>query len=186
MQWTPRWSRLNRSVLPEAVRRRPAVFAAGLGLVLAAVVAGVFLWPSDDGGEMPTARTYRNVDACLLTDSRGVVPGAPAAPAWAGMQDASRATRARVSFLSATGPNTEANVAPYVNSLVQEHCSVVVSVGAVQAQAVRAVAPHQKGVHFVVVGDGQSSANVSVVSEGDRARLRERVREMVAGLTASS
>ncbi|MEU0435794.1 BMP family ABC transporter substrate-binding protein [Streptomyces sp. NPDC006290] len=155
--------------------------------MIAVVVAGVCLWPSaDGGGEMPTARVYRDVDACLLTDSRGVVPGVPAAPVWAGMQEASRSTRVRVSFLPATGPDTRANVVPYVNSLVQEQCSVVVAVGATPVQAVRAVAPRQKQVRFVVVGDGPGSANVSVVRKGDQSEVRDRIRGLLTSLTGTS
>ncbi|MFI0962790.1 BMP family ABC transporter substrate-binding protein [Streptomyces sp. NPDC021080] len=154
--------------------------------MVAAVVAGVCLWPSGDGGELPTARAYRDVDACLLTDSRGVAPGVPAAPVWAGMQEASRATKVRVSFLSATGPDTRANVEPYVNSLVQEHCSVVVAVGATPGQAVRAVAPRQKHVRFVVVGDGPGSANVSVVREGGKPEVQDRIRGLLTSLTGTS
>jgi hypothetical protein len=187
MRWSRQWLGRIWSALPGAVRRRPVVFGVGLGVVVAAGVAAVCLWPSTEkGGVRPTARVYRDVDACLLTDSRGVVPGVPAAPVWAGMQDASLATRARMSFLPAMGPDTEANVVPYVNSLVQEHCSVVVAVGATPVDAVRAVAPRQKGVRFVVVGGGSNSANVSVVREGDRTEVRERVRELLASLTRAS
>ncbi|MEU9399230.1 BMP family ABC transporter substrate-binding protein [Streptomyces sp. NPDC048242] len=187
MQASWRWVGRIREALPGPVRRRPAAFGAGLGAVVLAGVAGVCLWPaSESGGELPTARVYRDVDACLLADSRGVAPGVPAAPVWAGMQEASRATRARVSFLSAMGPDTQANVVPYVNSLVQEHCSVVVAVGSAEVRAARSVAPHQKGVRFVVVGDGSDSANVSVVKAGNAAQVREGVRGAVASLTGTS
>ncbi|MCX4609676.1 BMP family ABC transporter substrate-binding protein [Streptomyces mirabilis] len=185
-QWSSRWLRLSWSASLGAIRKRPIAFGAGLAVVVAAGVTGVLLRPSGDGPELPTARVYRDVDACLLTDSRGVVPGVPAAAVWAGMQDASVATRARASFLSATGPDTQANDVPYVNSLVQEHCSVVVAVGPMPVRAVRAVAPRQKGVLFVVVGDGPGSANVSVVSKGGSAEVREHVRGLVASLARAS
>ncbi|MFE9876055.1 hypothetical protein [Streptomyces sp. NPDC005784] len=102
------------------------------------------------------------------------------------MQEASRSTRVRVSFLPATGPDTRANVVPYVNSLVQEQCSVVVAVGATPVQAVRAVAPRQKQVRFVVVGDGPGSANVSVVRKGDQSEVRDRIRGLLTSLTGTS
>lgn len=186
MQGLSRWFRLRWSALPGVLRTRRAALGAGLVGLTVAGVAGFCLWPSDDGGELPTARVYRDVDACLLTDSHGVTPGVAAAPVWAGMQDASRATKVRVSFLSATGPETRANVEPFVNSLVQEHCSVVVAVGATQVQAVRAVAPHQKDVRFVVVGGGSGAANVSVVKEGSRPEVRDRVRGLLTSLSGDS
>lgn len=187
MQWSRQWLGRIWSASQGAVRGRPVVFGVGLGAVVAAAVAAVFLWPSTGkDAVMPTARAYRDVDACLLTDSRGISPGLPAAPVWAGMQDASLATKARSSFLSAMGPDTQANVVPYVNSLLQQHCSVVVAVGSTPVDAVRSVASRQKGVRFVVVGDGVETANVSVVREGDRTKVREHVRDLLTSLTRAS
>ncbi|MGH3190248.1 MAG: hypothetical protein ACRDPY_35980 [Streptosporangiaceae bacterium] len=54
-------------------------------------MAGVLL-VSHHGAPAPSARQYLGFDACLLTGSRGLT-GPQAAQAWAGMQDASLATR---------------------------------------------------------------------------------------------
>ncbi len=172
--------------LPGSSRK---AWTAGIaGLCGAALVAGtvVWLWPSSEAGApAPTARTYRDVDVCLLTDARGVVPGSPGASVWAGMRDASDRVRARVSFLQALGPDTEENAVPYLNSLVQEHCAVIVAVGASEDQAVRAVAGDQPATRFVVVGDGTSDRNVSMVRPGEDARVRSEVGRIVGNLVNS-
>ena len=52
---------------------------------------------------------------CPLTDSRGIAPGTPGAPAWAAMQSASLATHVMVGYLPGTGPG---NATLMINTLV--------------------------------------------------------------------
>ena len=68
--------------------------------VACAAVTGVLLVAHSSGSAPPRARQYLAFNACLLTGSRGLA-GPQAAQAWAGMQDASLATRAKVEYLSA-------------------------------------------------------------------------------------
>lgn len=93
----------------------------------------------------------RAVDACLLTGAR---PGGhpDAVQAWAGLEDASRTTTARVSYLAVAGPATEAGAVPYVGSLLVRGCNVVVASGAALAET------GQFGsVRFVVAGAAAGS-----------------------------
>ena len=69
--------------------------AGGVGRAVAVVAGGRALPPA-------RARVYESVDACLLTGARGLSDPA-AAQDWAGMEAASRATSARVSYLAVTG-----------------------------------------------------------------------------------
>ncbi|MFL6073977.1 MAG: hypothetical protein ACJ73S_11335 [Mycobacteriales bacterium] len=126
--------------------------AAGAVAVLVAVVVAGVLWPSP-GKAKPRARVYRDHNACLLTDSRGVA-GAEASGAWAGMREASLATKARVQYLAVTGPATPENAGPFLAALVQRRCEVVVGVGPAQVTAVEAAAARYPRVAFGVVGDG--------------------------------
>jgi len=71
-------------------------------VVACAAVAGV-LAVAHDRGSAPRARQYLAFTACLLTGSRGLA-GAKGAEAWAGMQAASLATRAKVEYLQALVP----------------------------------------------------------------------------------
>jgi hypothetical protein len=142
-----------------------------------AVVAGVglayALWPSSPPAKVgvPPARTrtYSTFEACLLTGSRGLnEPGA--GDVWAGMQDVSDATSIRVSFLSASGPQTAAGVLPYANALVQRECRVILAVGAAEVDAAMATALKAGGVSYVLVGSGKAAAHVTVIAAGDGVR----------------
>jgi hypothetical protein len=135
-----------------------AVVAAGL------VVSGVRLPWSPGGRTLPPvrARVYENVDACLLTGAQGLADPA-AAQVWAGMEDASRATTARVSYLAVTGPATEAEAAPFVGSLLVRGCRVIVASGAAEQAAVLADAGRFPATRFVVTSAATAPANVTVL-----------------------
>ncbi|MEV4760630.1 hypothetical protein AB0J86_36765 [Micromonospora sp. NPDC049559] len=132
---------------------------------LAVVVAGLVtwaVWPSPP--PQPLARQYRDVTACLLTDERGIT-GEQAAPVWAGMQDASLKTLARVQYLKVSGEQTADNARTYLASLVQSRCTLVLAVGAAPVAAVGAGAERFPDARFVTVGGGTAAPNVSVVGE---------------------
>jgi basic membrane lipoprotein Med (substrate-binding protein (PBP1-ABC) superfamily) len=130
--------------------------------VAGAVVATVAL-QGGGGTAQSRARQYTAFDACLLTDAHGVV-GADAAAVWAGMEDASLATHAKVSWAQVYGPATVANAVPYVNTLVQGRCDLVLAVGPEQTAAVEQVAQTAPHVRFVVVGGGhRSGGNVTAL-----------------------
>ncbi len=124
---------------------------AGMGIGLA--VSGAPLPWSSGGRVLPPARAraYESVDACLLTGSRGLADPT-AAQVWAGMEDASRSTTARVSYLAVTGPDTEAEAEPFVGTLLVRGCKVVVASGAAERAAALADAGRFGSVRFVVDG----------------------------------
>jgi len=145
-----------------------------LGLCAAAVGSGIGLavagapWSSSGGPGLPAsqtkARVYENVDACLLTGARGLADPA-AAQFWAGLQQASQATTARVSYLAVTGPGTEAAAEPFAGSLLVQGCKVVAAVGAPERAAALAEAGRFAAVRFVVAGPAAGSPpNVTVLA----------------------
>ncbi|WHM36481.1 BMP family ABC transporter substrate-binding protein [Streptomyces sp. BPTC-684] len=154
------------------VHRRRVRIAAGAAVAVAVAAILVSVLDEDDkpGPPDPRARQYKNVDACLLTGDKGVTEGTDGAPVWAGMQDASKATRARVNFVPVTGEQTAANATPFVNSLIQRSCDVVVAVGKAPVAAAEAAAKAHPKVRFVVVGGEAAAANVTVVKPGDGVR----------------
>ena len=159
-------------------------WAAGAAAV-AGVGLGVWaLWP--EPAPAPRARLYTDSSACLLTDGHGLA-GAQAAPVWAGMQDASLATRAKVSYLPVTGAETAENAAPFLAGLVQRRCDVVVAVGPAQVSAVAANAVKFPRVRFVVVGDGGGSLAGDVTRVGDTgpAAVRAAIRDVATAATRS-
>lgn len=156
-------------------------WAVTAGVVVVGVGLGVYLArPEASHRVLPPsrARVYTGFDACLLTDSAGI-GSARAAPVWSGMQAASLRTSGRVSFLAVFGPDTAANAVPYVNTLVQRRCGLVVAVGASQVAASRERASAFPKVRFVVVDRGSSTGNVTVVAPGKDADVSSAVQDAV-------
>jgi hypothetical protein len=129
-----------------------------LGGVLVVIAGAVALgvWALGSGTAAPSAaavraRVYGSSQACLLTGARGIA-GAPAAQAWAGMEDASLKTRAKVSYLAVSGPATEANAVSFLGSLLVRKCDVIIASGAPEQAAVLADAARFPGVRFIVAG----------------------------------
>lgn len=115
-------------------------------------------WSASGGRVLPPARArvYENVDACLLTGAQGLADPA-AAQAWAGLEAASRATSARVSYLAVTGPATVAAAEPFAGSLLVQGCKVIVAAGAAERAAALAEAGRFASVRFVVTGPAPGS-----------------------------
>jgi hypothetical protein len=142
----------------------------GAAAILLAALVVWLVWP-DKREPPPRERPYLDYTACLLTDAQGVA-GAAAAPVWAGMQDASLATHAKVQYLPVTGEATAANALPYLTNLVQRRCAVVFAVGPAQVAAVAADAAKHPAVRFVVAAGPASGANVTTIDASDPAEIR--------------
>jgi hypothetical protein len=156
-------------------------WAVTVVVVAGGIVLGVVLTrPSHPARALPPARArvYTSFDACLLTDADGVA-SAQAAPVWAGMQAASLQTSGKVSFLAVSGPDTAANAVPYVNTLVQRQCNLVLAVGSSQVAAARQQAAAFPKVQFVVIDKGTSTANVTTVAPGKDADVTAAVKGAV-------
>src|SRR6266540_1993395 len=149
----------RRMVTAVGGRRRLVEVAGVVAGVLVAAVLVWALWPAGSG-PAPRARQYLDFTACLLTGEHGVAD-ADAAPVWAGMQDASLQTRAEVQYLVVVGEQTVANAGPFLASLAQSRCDLVIA------------------VRFVVLGGGATGTNVSVVDDGSPADVRAAVTRIV-------
>lgn len=160
----------------------------GWWVAASAVVAGVvggaawLVWPSGRPVYDPLARTRQYVafTACLLTGPAGLAdPQARAV--WSGMEAASSATSAQVSYLSVpVGEADTVGVATALaNTLVQQRCDVIVAVGASEVASVQAVAAQHAGVRFVLVGGGRPAGNVVVVPRVGVSSVSSRVARMV-------
>jgi basic membrane lipoprotein Med (substrate-binding protein (PBP1-ABC) superfamily) len=157
-------------------------WAATALVVVVAIGLGVFLAtrPSHPARALPPARArvYTSFDACLLTDADGV-GSSQAAPVWAGMQAASLQTSGKVSFLAVSGPDTAANAVPYVNTLIQRQCNLVLAVGASQVAAARQQAAVFPKVQFVVIDAGSSTPNIIALAPGEGADVTAAVKGAV-------
>lgn len=159
-------------------------FWAGVAAVL--VVAGLvtwLVWPSPP--TPPRARPYLEYTACLLTDGQGIA-GPVAKPVWDGMEDASLDTHAKVQYQQVVGEASVGNALPYLSSLVQRRCSVVVAVGGPEIDAVGTVAGRYPDVTFVTVGGGAKAKNVTVLTGLSGAAVRDRVRTLVTDAVHAS
>lgn len=164
--------------------RRSWVVTGGVVLTVALVLLGV--WLLRPGAKpAPRARQYLAFTVCLLTDGRGNA-GEVASPVWAGMQDASLATHAKVSFLAVPGPDTLANAQPYLVGLVQKKCELIVAVGSAEVGAVRSVAVGYPQVRFAVVDQGAASPNVIVMNAATSDEVRTAVDSLVSSVVRSA
>ena len=138
------------------------VAVAGLVVGLTLAFTGGTAGPGAAPGAA-RARSYTDFQACLLTGERGLADPA-AAPLWAGMQRASLATHAKVSYLAVTGPQTRDNALPFLGSLLARHCGVVLAAGQAQRDAVADWARQYPSVKFAVVGGISTASNMTVLS----------------------
>lgn len=139
-------------------RRVSALMAAGV------LVIGAVLWATlSSTGPKPRSRKYLAFKACLLTDAQGVT-GKEAAPVWSGMERASLKTRAKVQYLPAFGPATTANTQPYLHTLIQQQCNVIVAVGAGPVAAATAEAPNNPHIDFDIVAGDTTGRNVTTLN----------------------
>jgi hypothetical protein len=179
-------SRLNM-VVRALIRRvgvvggRRLVFGALVGVVLvAALVVGVVLFGGGNRPPIPNARArvYEDFDACLLTGKDGIAAGTQGSAAWKGMQAASQRTHVRVSYAPVTGRQSAAAARPFLNSLFQRSCDVVVASGAPEVRAAVEGAGAHSHVRFVLVGQEEKAArNVVYVRPG--AGLAAKVKDAV-------
>jgi basic membrane lipoprotein Med (substrate-binding protein (PBP1-ABC) superfamily) len=154
--------------------------AGALALALLGIGVALLLRPSSPQASA-RARQYTASQACLLTDSRGIADSL-AATVWAGMEDASLATHAKVTYLSTDGPATTANAIPYANSLIERRCNVILAIGAPQIGALSQIASRTPKAYFVIVGSGTSFATANLKTVGLSADTRSQVKQTVESL----
>ncbi|MEU6773356.1 hypothetical protein [Streptomyces sp. NPDC046759] len=157
-----------------ALPGRTLWLVAGVLLACAGLTAAGVLFFGHDDGRPPIpdtrARRYTETDACLLTDDKGITAGTTAAQVWQGMQDASLKTHARVSYAPVTGKQSAGRARPFLNSLLQRSCEVVLAAGPAEVTSAQQAAPRFQKVDFVLVGGGHTGRNVATVAPGDGLR----------------
>ncbi|NEA76836.1 hypothetical protein [Streptomyces sp. SID13588] len=163
---------------------RGLLLAVGAAVVITAAVLVAVLPGSHRADSIPPtrAREYSQQQACLLTSDRGLADAA-AVPVWAGMQDASAKTRTRVMYLAVAGEQSAANAAPFLASLAQRHCTVVLTVGAAPGGAVAIDGPKFPGTRFVIVGGTATGADVTVLPADSPNATRSSVASAVESAT---
>jgi hypothetical protein len=162
-------------------RRQLPFVVATVGVALIAVGAIWLGWPSTPA--IPGADRVRHYDvaarACLLTGSTGLTDPVAAA-AWAGLRGASTATSALVSYLPVPAPATSLSARPYLASLVQRQCGVIVAVGHAQVAAVRSAAARFGQVRFIAVTASAAGTAVTRIAPAPAAQVHLAVQAAVS------
>jgi basic membrane lipoprotein Med (substrate-binding protein (PBP1-ABC) superfamily) len=179
-----RGSRAGRPRTGRRLPGGPATWAVVAAVAVAGCVAGVLTATASGSRATPPvrARQYLAFTACLLTDSRGVA-GSPAAQVWAGMQDASLTTHAKAEYLPVYG-STAAAAQPYLASLIQRRCGMVLAVGAAQVTAVTVDAGRYPQVRFVAISATPGSRSVTTVDPAD-GQVRASVARLISAAVQS-
>ncbi|HEX6872261.1 MAG TPA: hypothetical protein VF163_14280 [Micromonosporaceae bacterium] len=150
---------------------------AGAATALAVAALIWTMWPTENA-RTPRERQYLQFTACLLTDQEGIT-SPDAAQVWAGMQDASLATHAKIEYLAVAGPQTAANAVPYLNSLAQSQCNLILAAGDAPVAAVTASAAQFPNIRFHAAGQITPTANVSALTTTGQEALRATVSRVV-------
>lgn len=166
-------------------RGRWAWIAGSVGvLVLGLVAAWLFAGEEKHTPPDPRARQYKDFNACLLTDDKGITSGTTAATVWDGMQEASSDTQVRVTYVPVTGEQTTENALPFVNGLLQRKCSVVLAVGEAQVKAAEQQAPTHEKIRFVTVDGTKKAGNITAAKSGEG--LKETVADAIRDVVEAS
>jgi hypothetical protein len=155
-------------------RNRRVLVVAGVAALILLGITTWLIWPTTNTPPAPRERQYLDFTACLLTDQHGI-QGPDAAPVWAGMQEASLATHAKVQYLSVTGPQTSENAATFLAGLTQGRCHLVFAAGETPTTAVRQNAQKFAAVTFYAVGNGTDTANLKHVTTTSTADVQKAV-----------
>ncbi|MEU3535742.1 BMP family ABC transporter substrate-binding protein [Streptomyces murinus] len=107
----------------------------------------------------------RNFRTCLINSQRDA---SVAQTVWSALQKGADSAAINAQHITIPRSSTTARALPYVNSLVQHHCGLVVSVGPSLHDAVTTAArnnPHQK---FIAIGASIELPNVQTFSPADQ------------------
>jgi hypothetical protein len=169
-------------VSPNWPIRRLFAFGVPVLLVLAAVVTWL-LWPNPRTAP-PRARQYLDFTACLLTGPQGV-QDPQATPVWAGMQQASLATHAKIQYIAVTGAQTSQNATAYLASLAQSHCRIVFTSGEAPAAAATQQAGAYPSVTFYVLGGTTDRGNLKTITNATAEQTQHTVEIILRNAVAA-
>jgi basic membrane lipoprotein Med (substrate-binding protein (PBP1-ABC) superfamily) len=105
----------------------------------------------------PAGQASPNYSACMVTDTGGIDDKSFNAAAWAGMQAAQSAGKAKVQYVAS---KTQADYAPNIAALIAKNCKLVVGVGGLMSDAINAAAKSHPSTHFAIVDAGGNGKNV--------------------------
>ena len=137
---------------------RLTVGAAAALVVAVVTVLVVFVFTS---GPAPSAQPdiSSNFKVCLLDSAQGE---GDAKIVWNGVQSATKKVPINAQQLTVPA-GSGVDPAPYLNSLVQLHCQLVITSGVELADALKAAATNNPDIRFLHIGDPVDLPNVRTV-----------------------
>jgi basic membrane lipoprotein Med (substrate-binding protein (PBP1-ABC) superfamily) len=103
----------------------------------------------------------RNFRACLITDQQD---NDTSQIAWAGIQDAARATPVNAQRITIPKTTSSSVQIPYINSAVQRNCGLIISIGTSLHAALETTAQHNPHQQFINAGQSIAQPNVRNIS----------------------
>lgn len=115
----------------------------------------------------------RNFRACLVN---GQQDASMAQPIWSSLQKAASGAAINAQHIQVPKGSTAASL-PYVNSLVQRKCGLIISVGPELHDAVATAARHNPHQRFITMGPAVKLSNVRNYSPADRSAVISAVQQ---------
>lgn len=140
--------------------KRTVRTAAALAIVALAATACGSKPKSAEAGASSTGSTASSssLKACMVTDTGGIDDRSFNASSWQGMQAAqSKNSAVKVSYVQST---TENDYVPNIQSLVQEKCGLIMTVGGLMADATTQAAKQNPDQKFAIVDSPSVGTNV--------------------------
>jgi basic membrane lipoprotein Med (substrate-binding protein (PBP1-ABC) superfamily) len=160
-------------------RRRSHKFwlaTAATALATTGTVTGLSVLLLSGGSDNPRAVAHnisRNFRACLITSE----PDQPTAQtAWSGLQNAARTTPVNAQrIITPSTATTTTALLPYIESLVQRECGLIISTGPHLDAAITAAAKNHPHQHFVTTGTPIALPNVTTLPTPTAAAITDAV-----------
>lgn len=135
-----------------------------VGAVAALALAACGSAPEEEAGGASASGSTSTADflGCMVTDSGGIDDRSFNASAWAGLEGAAETTGIEVKYVTS---KSESDYTPNVNSLVNEDCGIIVTVGFSLGDATKTAANENPDENFTIVdenptNDGEAIDNV--------------------------
>ncbi|MFJ5535172.1 BMP family ABC transporter substrate-binding protein [Streptomyces sp. NPDC093261] len=141
-----------------------------MAAVGALVAAGLLVWlavallTGPGTPKIVANNISRNFRACLIN---GQQDASMAQPVWSSLQKAASGAAVNAQHIQVPKGSTAASL-PYVNSLVQRRCGLIISVGPELHDAVATAARHNPHQRFITMGPAVKLPNVRNFSPVDR------------------
>jgi basic membrane lipoprotein Med (substrate-binding protein (PBP1-ABC) superfamily) len=164
--------------IPRGSRDRPRAFwPSVLACTVAVGLVGwlAIAWLTHSSKPHVVANNIsRNFRACLVADQQST---SAAQAAWSGMRDAARNTPVNAQRLIVPEGASATTLVPYVNSLVQRKCGLIISVDASLRTAVTTAAQRNPREQFINTATSISLPNVRNLPGATRAAVSNVVRQ---------